>query len=1073
MRLNRCGLGRGFRWSRFLLACAPLFLAGAVVLKHSSIPGSPATAARVSSPAFASRTATLAEKRKFRASFAQLPMIFEPNQGQTDAQVKFLARGAGYGLFLTSNEAVLKLQAPRPDRKTGHTSSPQAFVVRMQLSGADPSAAVNGDEPLPGKSNYFIGRDPANWRRNIPQFARVRYHNAYPGIDLVYYGNQGRLEYDFQVAPGADPQQVALRFQGAALTVDHRGALVLKTAGGDVAFQAPQVYQQEGSLRKSIPGRFVLRGKNEAGFVLGEYDRSRTLVIDPVLTYSTYLGGSGAETSPSIAVDLGFNVYIAGTTTSTDFPSGVSITGSIPGGSNVFVAKLNNSGSALIFATYIGGSADDSSAGVGVDAGFNVAVAGVTDSTDFPLINNVVTPTLASGNHAFVAELESSGSGLLYSTYLGGNGNDQATGLAVDVKNNLFVTGTTTSTNFPTTTGAFQVTSLATNQFFFSQINPSTSGTQSLLYSTYFGGGNPSNGVAIGGGIAVDSSSNAYITGTTNFLHTGANTTTDFPILNALQGCLDAPSNPAPCPSATATDIFVAKLNPAGATGSQLQYSTYLGGSSDDVATGIAVDSGGDAYVTGYTTSTDWTIPTTETLEPGPTNAGGTDAFLAKLGSFTPSTTTSTGVVPYLYFTYLGGSGTDQGLAVAVDTAAGARITGTTDSTNFPVSTNAMQAASGGGTDAFVTRIDTSSATPTHYISYLGGSGTDRGTGIAVDGEESAYVSGDTSSSNFPTASPLQGALNGSSDAFVTKFGPTVNLAMTAVASPTPSGVGNSVTFTYTITNNGDLTTGITFTDVLSGSASLTSATSTAGSCTSATGTPPTVTCSVGTLNASNATSTTASTVTATVTITLTPTTAGPLGNTASLTVLGSSFTTSAGATANISDFSLAVAPASLTTPAGTPVSYTATVTPTGGFPNSVSIACSAGLPTGASCTATNSPISNLNTGAQSRSLVVNTTARTTTTSSLRPMGRPFYVAWLPVSGLALFGLGAGAKKRWRWLAALLLGAFLTLMMFQAGCGSSKTTTTTTGTPAGTYTVSVTATSGSATRTFPIQLIVE
>ena len=1081
MILNRCGLGARSR-GRIVTACALLLLAGTAAIHYGSgahglqSAMAPAGPASIAAP-FASSHGS-PDTQQIRTAFAQLPLIFEANQGQTDPRVKFLARGSGYGLFLTADEAVLTLQ----NGESRKESQPQSSVVRMQLSGAS-AASIAGNELLPGKSNYFIGNSPAKWHRGIPQYARVRYRGVYPGIDLVYYGKQGKLEYDFEVSPGADPSQVALRFRGVdGLAIGENGELVLQTRDGDVKFQAPNVYQESGEKKEPISGRFVLRGKDTAGFELGSYDRSRTLVIDPVLTYSTYLGGSGAEASPSIAVDLGFNVYVSGTTTSSDFPDPAGTSPALKGPSDVFVTKLDTSGSALLFTTYVGGTGTETGTGIGIDAGFNIAIAGTTDSTDFPVINNFSTPTLAAGNHVFVTEIESSGSSLLYSTYLGGNGADTASGVAVDVKNRIYVTGTTKSTNFPTTTGAFQVTSLGTTQFFLSQIDPSTSGVQSLLYSTYFGGGNPVDGVAIGGGVAVDSSSNAYITGSTNFIHTGANTTTDFPILNAIQGCLNAPTNPSPCPSTTSsapTDIFVAKISPAAATGAQLQYSTYLGGSGNDTATAIAVDTSGDAYVTGSTNSTDWNIPS-EVLEPQsahncagvtvPAPCPTTDAFLAKLGIFTLSTTTTTGTVPYSYFTYLGGSGNDTGLGVAVDSDSGARVTGSTDSTDFPVTTtNALQTTSGGGTDAFVTRIDTISTTPTHYISYLGGSSTDRGTGIAVDSEQAAYVTGDTTSTNFPLAAPLQGALSGASDAFVSKFGPTVNLAMTAVASPTPSGVGNTVTFTYTITNNGDLTSGVTFTDTLSGSATLTSATATSGSCGTATGSPPTVTCSVGTINASNTTTP----VTATVTLQLTPTSAGPLGNTAKLTVVGSSFSTSASATASITDFAVAVAPASQSTPAGTPVSYTATVTPTGGFPNSVSLSCSAGLPTGATCTVTNNPITNLNTGAQSRAIVVDSTPRVTTTSRVRRGSRPFYVAWLPVSGLALFGIGVGSRKKWRWLAALLLGALLTLTMLQLGCGSSSTTTTTTGTPAGTYTVGVTATSGSASRTTTMQLVIQ
>ena len=1069
MILDRCGLGGRFLHGRALLMCALLVIAGAAALRcgtgvsqSAGVPAAP--------PTFMSGQAP--DRLQIRTSFAQLPMIFEANQGQTDSRVKFMARGSGYGLFLTGDEAVLKLQTTKSRQKSSVSDS----VIRMQLSGASANPAVAGTDALPGTSNYFVGNDPAKWRRNVPQFARVRYHEVYPGIDLVYYGKQGKLEYDFEVAPGADPRQVAIRFQGTdQIAIDGDGQLVLKAGGGDVSFQAPRVYQKLGNEEKPVAGRFVLRGKDEAGFELGTYDRSRALVIDPVLQYSTYLGGTGDETSPSIAVDPGFNVYVSGTTTSATFPIP---TGGTPpalkGPSDVFVAKLNSAGSALLFATYVGGAGTETSAGIAIDSGFNVAIAGTTDSTDFPAVNNFPTATLAAGNHGFVTEIDSSGSALLYSAYLGGNGADAATGIAVDTKNKIYVTGTTTATDFPTTTGAFQVTSLATNQFFLTKIDPSTTGVQSLVYSTYFGGGNPASGVAIGGGVAVDGSSNVYITGSTNFLHTGANATTDFPILNAAQGCLDGPTNPSPCSSSvTALDVFVAKLTPASAAGAQLQYSTYLGGTADDVATGIAVDSSGSAYVTGYTASSDFATVTNETNQVQAGYGGGTDAFLVKLGPFTVSTT-STGTVAEAYFTYIGGSSEDRGLAVAVETSTastgGARVTGFTSSSNLPVTSGALQPASGGGTDAFLARVDTISTA--HYLSYLGGSGSDRGTGIAVDPGLATYITGDTTSPNFTVSSgALQTALNGSSsDAFVTKFGPTVNLAMTAKATPTPSGVGNAVTFTYVITNNGDLTTGINFTATLSGSASLTSATTTSGSCGTATGTPPTVSCAIGALAASNATSTTASTITATVTLQLTPTSAGPLGSTA--TVSAGSFSTSASATATITDFAVTAAPATQSTPAGTPLSYTATVTPTGGFPNSVSLSCSAGLPTGASCTVTNNPITNLNTGAQSRALVVNSTARVTTSAQLFHGTKPFYVAWLPVSGLALFGLGGG-KKKWRWLLTLVFGAFLTLTMLQAGCGSSTPSTTTSGTPAGTYTVGITATSGSASRTTTVQLVVQ
>ena len=421
-----------------------------------------------------------------------------------------------------------------------------------------------------------------------------------------------------------------------------------------------------------------------------------------------------------------------------------------------------------------------------------------------------------------------------------------------------------------------------------------------------------------------------------------------------------------------------------------------------------------------------------------------------------------------LYFTYIGGSGTDEGLAVAVDSAQGARVTGSTTSGNLPLQ-NAINTYQGNG-DAFVARIDTTATTaiaPGHYLTYLGGTGSDEGTSIAVDARGAAYVAGDTTSGNFPLTGST-GTLSGTSDAFVSKFGPNVNLAMTSgTATPNPASVGNQVTFTYSIKNNGDLVTGINFSEQLNGnSGTFVSATATPGSCGTPTGTPSVLTCAIGILNAG---------ATATVTAIFTPTSAGAFGNSAELSVAGSTFHTSATASTTVADFAMAVNPPTRTTPAGTPVTYSITVTPSGSFPSNVSLACGAGLPTGGSCEFINNPITGLTSGAQSRVLTINTTARVTTTTQLRPTPGPFYTSWLPVSGLAFLGLGGAAfSRRRKILLSVLFGLFLAAIAFQVGCGSStKSTTTTTGTPAGTYTITVNATSGSASRSGTVQLAVQ
>ncbi|GAC1430871.1 MAG: hypothetical protein NVS1B11_05630 [Terriglobales bacterium] len=972
----------------------------------------------------------------------------------------------------------------------------------MQITGGNERPAIEGAGLLPGKSDYFIGKDDSKWTRNVPQYARVREKNVYPGIDLVYYGSQGRLEYDFEVAPGADPKQVALRFQGprnVKLTSD--GALVLVNESGEVRLQAPVIYQQVGAERRSVPGKFAMRGKRKVGFDLGAYDRTRTLIIDPVLNYSTYLGGNGAESCsailgiaippgpgipgcPAITVDSASRAYIAGSTTSTTFPN-TTASPVLKGSANVFLAQLDSSGSTLLFSAYLGGSGKDVPAGIAVDSGFNIYVAGTTTSADFPTSPGAYQATAVNaGSHVFVTRLNSTASAITYSTYLSGSGTDIASGVAIDPNGRTYVTGTTTSPafptsgGFPTTTNALQTAPKATNQFFLSRLDPGQSGSASLLYSTYIGGATPSNGVTVGGGIAVDTNSSAYITGGTNF--------GDMPVLNASQGVNNG-----------GVDAFVGEfLFPANKTPTR-NYLTYLGGAGDDVGYAVAVDSGFNAYVTGSTTSGTITIPTGTTPLQG-SNGGGVDAFVAKFGNLTLTTTTTTGTVPFDYFSFLGGSGTDIGLGIAVDTIGGARVTGWTNSPNFPV----VNATSGLGAstapDAFAARIETTASTSTatgNYSTYLGGNGTDAGTSIAVDPTGASYIAGETASSNFPTVTPFQGTLNGTSDAFVTKLGPLVNLSMTATASPSPVGVGNQVTFTYTIINHGDFVSGVTLTDVLPSSTSATyvSATANPGTCNQTAGT---VTCNLGAMNTAASTTTSSATVTVVLTAAApTQTTQGtvpsqppPLGNSAKLTVPGSNFQTSASAASVVvNDFGISITPATATVPAGVPAAYTVSVTPTGaGFPEQVSLSCS-GLPTGATCNFTNNPIPNLSTGAQSRSLVIDTTARVTTTTDLGHSPTPFNGTWLPVSGLALLGAGfgrknfgtasaEGAKTKRKCTAAigLLLGFFVALVVFQAGCGGShKSTTTTSGTPAGTYTITVAATSGAAVRNAVVQLVVQ
>ncbi|MFI5069954.1 MAG: SBBP repeat-containing protein [Terriglobales bacterium] len=1057
------------------------------------------------------------------AAYGRLPLSFEPNQGQTDSQVKFLAHGGGYGLYLTGNGAVLALRA----------AGKQNSVVGMSLENANGDPIIDSQDQLPGKSNYFIGNDPAQWHRNIPQFARVRYREVYPGINLVYYGSQGKLEYDFEVAPGADPQQIALRYRGAdRLQLTPSGDLDIATGSGEVQLQTPRMYQNVGNQRRAVAGKFVLRGSNRVGFDLGPYDRSRALIIDPVLSYSTYLGGTGSESCsaieqaqlgiataqftpgcPAIAVDSAFRTYIAGATTSVDFP-GVSagsgfqkcldtapanpVTPVSPSpcptgltNSDVFVARLNATGTAVDFATYLGGSGSDVTAGMAVDQNFNVHIAGTTNSANFPTLVNSYQPAAASaGTHVFVSEVAAGGAALLYSTYLSGSGTDIASGIAIDTLGKEYVTGTTTSPAFPTTPAALQTTPKAANQYFFTKLDPTITGPGALLYSTYIGGSTPTTGVTMGGGIAVDSSCNAYLTGGTNF--------TDMPTLNAFQGT-----------NLGGLDAWVAKFSaPSGsACGSQLAltYLTYFGGTGDDIGYGIAVDTGLSAYITGSTTSPSITLPTgsgnpvpfasclddpppatgTYPLPPCPSGLTAADAFIAKFGSLASNSTSGTNV-PYLYFTYLGGTSADTGTAIATDNVGGALVTGWTDSTDFPnavLSGKAVQKSPGGGEDAFVARIDTSTVCSSNpptvvcpgYSTYLGGNGTDIGTGIALDSQSSAYVTGETASTNFPVLSALQSSLNGASpDAFVTKLGPIGSFVITP-ATPTTIGVGNQVTFTYTVVNNGDPASNIIVTDLLpSSQATFDSISTSQGSCGTAVGS--TVTCSIGTLNSG---------ASITVTVDLTPTapvtpltSPGAISNSISVTAPGAQ-TQTASSTAPVQDFNIAVeagTPSSITVPAGVPANFTFQVTGTfSNFPDSISLSAASGLPTPSNTSWTTNPIPSLVGSAQTSTLTITTTARVTTTGSLWHGHGPLYATWLPISGMAFLGLGIGGKmsRKRRALVGLVLGGFLALVLFQAGCSSKSTTSTTTGTPAGTYVIAVDATSGSVTRTTTVTLIVQ
>ena len=1045
------GLAKRFRVGVVVLG---MVAAGALALK-SDLRSSRATSAGQK----------LASNQTVRSRFGQLPMVFEPNHGQTDAKVKFLAHGGSYGLFLTADEAVLAL----------HKSAKESIVVRMSLAGANSRAEAVGDRALPGKSNYLIGNDPSKWHRNIPQFAGVRYQDVYPGVDLVYYGNQGRLEYDLEVQPNVNPHQIGVRFPGIEKLSLDRGDLVISTGQGDVRWQAPTVYQEDQGKRQAVTGKFVLRSANEVGFEVGNYDRSRKLVIDPLLVYSTYLGGTGNEACsiisgtglvrprcPAIAVDGAANAYIAGATTSPTFPgvvAGTSFQSTLNGPANAFVTKLNSTGTTILYSTYIGGNGSDLPGGIAVDSAFNADLVGTTTSSNFPTLNGFQDTAASTGTHAFVTQLNSIGTSLNYSTYLSGNGTDTGTGVALDFQQKIYVTGTTTSSNFPVfpNPGAFQLTAKATNQFFMASVNPTFAGASSLLYSTYIGGSSPSTGVAVGGGIAVDintSTPGVYVTGGTDF--------SDMPALNAFQtylGHIDA--------WVAKFTFFPNQLN----SPPVLSYLTYLGGmTGDDIGTGVAVDTSFNAYITGSTTSTDFMqAPSAAGTTPlQATNGGGMDAFVARVQPPTNTACATASTACLLYFTYLGGSGNDAGTDIALDVNQGARITGYTNSANFPVISpisNANGGSLNGAQDAFVARIDTTSAASGYSSSYLGGAGNDAGTGIAIDPGSNVYVAGETASANFPTLTPVQGALSGPSDAFVSKIGPSVAFAMTAVAGASQIGVGNQVSFTYTIMNTGDAASSVIFTDFVPASGA-TFAGSSSNSCGQVIA--GAVTCNLGFLNSQQSIA---------ISVNFIPTGAGTLSNSAQVTAAGANgVVASASASVSVSDFGITISPTSATVPAGLPAVYTITVNTSpqnSAIPNSISLSVGA-LPNGTTHTFSTNPIPSLATGSATSTLTIGTTMRTTTITERQRHG-PIYAVWFPVSGLALLGLGIGGKvsRRRKWLGGLIVAAVLVMAGLQAGCGSSSQSSRTTGTPAGTYVVTATATSGTIAHSTSFTLVVQ
>jgi hypothetical protein len=810
-------------------------------------------------------------KAQIAQNYGKLPLSFEANQGQSDAQVKFLSRGNGYSLFLTDRAAVLSLSKGGNSSPHSKANKPgaaseanptQSDTIEMQLANASPAAKVEGASPLPGTANYFVGGDPAKWHTSVPTYARVQYTGVYPGIDLVYYGNQRQLEYDFVVAPGHSPKPIQLRFAGARkLKLDPGGDLEVIAQNGQIAFHKPVLYQEKDGQRQPVEGSFRLLANNKVAFQIGPYDPSRTLVIDPTLVYSTYLGGSGNATGDngtSIAVDANGSVYVAGATGSLNFPvTANAVENPIGSGSRLnptvaFVSRLNASGTALIYSTYLGGSGDyvygDQANAIAVDDYGQAYVAGYTGSSGlssscgascaFPTTPGAFQQVnKAYGGNAFVTKLSADGTQLIYSTFLGGTGSttnysaagDSASGIALDSQGDAFIAGTTFSTNFPVTPGAYQPTNhaktAANSNLFVTKLNPTGSG---LVYSTYLGGSGENfdvgSGADYGTAVAVDTEGNAYVAG---YAHSADYPTTKgaFQTVNLADAVNTGPSH---------FNAVISKLN---STGTALIYSTYLGGGTNpyngDAAFGIAVDSSFNAYVTGQASSQNFPITTgafqTVCVQYSEYNCG----FITKLNSTGTELSYSTflgGAVPS------GGRAGDYATGIAVNNQGEAFVTGTAFSLNFPTTAGAYQTVNNeeqnGGANyysgnTFMTELN-ATGTAEVYSSYLGGSGSngyggDRGNGIAIDSEGNAYITGYTLSSNFPVTKGVFQSVNnaqvaknyGASNAFIAKFGAATNYALigtttTVTTSEATQTQGDNVTFTVTVkpTSGGETPSG-------------------------------------------------------------------------------------------------------------------------------------------------------------------------------------------------------------------------------------------------------------------------
>ncbi|WP_285891220.1 SBBP repeat-containing protein [Paenibacillus pasadenensis] len=678
------------------------------------------------------------------------PPAFEINEGQSHSQVAYLLRGQDSTFYFTPSHADLIFGKPLQASELAYDAAAlartqwEAWGLRLNFIHACPETFIEGCSLLDGVKNYFLGRDATEWHTGIRTFEKIKYTGLYPGIDMLFYMHEGQLEFDFIVAPGADWRQIALELEGTDfIRIDEEGNFHAGVNEHSICLRKPFIYQlNEQGEQVQIEGGYVLQDSCRIGFEpVSTYDGSLPLIIDPVLTYSTYLGGSDVTTGLGIAVDAAGSSYVTGLTFSTNYPVLGPIQGTLAGGSDVIVTKFSPDGSALLYSTYLGGSDLDSGNAIAVDAFNNAYVTGYTDSIDFPTTPGAFQTTPSPSTNAFVSKLDPSGGSLLFSTYLGGNDVDIGNGIAVDITGVTYITGTTLSSDYPLV-DPFQSSFFGINTAFVTKLNAAGN---ALLYSTYLSGTVFTNGAAI----AVDRYGQFYAAGSTN---------TNFPTVNPHQ----------PAFGGGTSDAYIVKFATVGSVTSVI-YSTYIGGTQADYGTGVATDMSGNAYVTGYTNSLNFPV-----LHPiQAANGGLNDAFVSKLGP--------TGAL--IYSTYLGGSGNDQGNGISADSLGNVYVAGWSASTDFPLA-NPFQDTLLGSAAAFVAKLNANPAFI--YSTYLGGNNNNQGTAITLDAFGSAYVTGLTSSTSFPLVNPFQitQPAPGLQSAFVSKFEDVVQVGPTGPSGP-------------------------------------------------------------------------------------------------------------------------------------------------------------------------------------------------------------------------------------------------------------------------------------------------